>query len=285
MAEGIYVPMFLAANITERSNHQGVDSYLMRMHSNAYVNLREERYLSAADWDDVFFDAEQLGIRIIFIRGGEPLTRKCILERASRYPGIFFPVITNGSMMDEQYLDFFRQNRNLIPMLSMADSAELDVSQTGKASFAYGKTMQTMEELHGRGLIFGVVENLTRENYRRMLSSAYLSELRRKGSSIVLYAAEAGENAGTLLEEKELEEIELLAEKAQEENQGMIVAALPVTGIAMGRNIFQREGLFEITPVGVVQPAIHRTDGTRNVRESSLTEILKDDLYWIQKRA
>ena len=50
---------------------------------------RKRRYLQAADWDDVFFDAERLGIRIVFLSGGEPLMRRCILEKAANHHRIF----------------------------------------------------------------------------------------------------------------------------------------------------------------------------------------------------
>ncbi|MDO5426113.1 MAG: hypothetical protein Q4F41_20645 [Eubacteriales bacterium] len=281
LAEGIHAPMFLAANITDHSNQQGSDSYLMRMRSNPYINQREDQYLSAMDWDDVFFEAEQLGVRIIFIKGGEPLTRKCILERAARYRKIYFPVITNGSMMDDTYLDFFRQNRNLIPILNMARCFQLDVSQNGRASFMYGQMMQSMEELRSRGLLFGTIETITRENYRRVLSRAYLNELQRRGSSIVIYmTVECPNGSGTFTEE-EKKEIEKRLIEEQEQREDMVLGFLPRADILMERNILQREGLFEITPTGIVEPAPYRTDGVQNVREHSLTDILRDDLYKI----
>lgn len=285
-AEGINVPMFLAANITEHRNQQGTDSYLMRMHSDTYINQREDRYLDAADWDDVFFDAEQLGIRVIFICGGEPLTRRCILERAARYPAILFPVITNGTMMDDQYLDFFRKSRNLVPILNMDAQPGIDVSRDGRGSFMYAQMIQSMEELHSRGLLFGTMDILTRDNYRRLLSQAYLNELRRKGSSIVLYRVFTGEDhPGLGLDEPELRMAEALLREIQSGCEDMVVTLAPGSPAAFRGSFFQKGGLFEISPWGGVQPAPCRTDGGRNVMESSLAEILKDDIYTVGAQA
>lgn len=281
-ADGVHVPMFLAANITDQSNHWGVDSYLMRMHSSAYENRREENYLNAADWDDVFGDAEQLGIRVVFIRGGEPLTRKCILERAARYQDMFFPVFTNGSMLDDEYLNFFRLNRNLIPILSQKGLKDLDVSRTGRGSGLYGQLMQTMEELQRRGLIFGNEEVLTRGNYRRLLSLAYVNELRRRGSSIIIFIIDDGSGISEdAVQESDIPEMEerMAALTAGFEDMVLLMQPRPVN--TTDRNIFHREGIFAITPTGVVQPATYRADGTRSVKNAPLREILRDELYCI----
>lgn len=281
-ADGVHVPMFLTANITECANHRSEDSYLMRMHRDAYENHSRDTYLNARQWDDVFREAERLGIRVIFIRGGEPLTRKCILERAARYPDILFPVFTNGSMLDEAYLDFFRQNRNVLPVLSQKGLGDLDVSQTGRGSGLYGQLLQTMEELERRGLLFGNAEKVTRQNYRRLLCAGYVNELKRRGSRVLIYLL--SEEPGTAAEpfpEEELIEAEALLAALQRETQDMVLLMQPQPNTGAERNLFRREGVFAVDPQGVVHPAPYRLEGTKSVKDLPLREILKEDLYKI----
>ena len=74
--QGIHVPMFLDACITNHGNLQSAGRYGHKSYQSEPAFPEEKRYLQAADWDDVFFDAERLGIRIVFLSGGEPLMRR-----------------------------------------------------------------------------------------------------------------------------------------------------------------------------------------------------------------
>ena len=53
---------------------------------------------SSAQWDDIFDQAEKLGISFILLAGGEPLMRRDVVEFAGRHKKVIFPVFTNGTI-------------------------------------------------------------------------------------------------------------------------------------------------------------------------------------------
>lgn len=278
--QGIHVPMFLDACITNHGNLQSAGRYGHKSYQSEPAFPEEKRYLQAADWDDVFFDAERLGIRIVFLSGGEPLMRRCILEKAANHHRIFFPVVTNGSLLDASYMDFLVKNRNLVPMLKIGP--DMDVAQTAQHSFLYGRLMQCMEILRMRRIVFGVSICVTHYNYRRILTKAYLNELYRRGCSVVLYeeyVPESPEKEGLGLSPVVRDYVEETLERMQNDFPELLMTMLPRTETEANRSILLREGCFRIDPTGVVHTGPNRCDGTLNVFELPLQEILKDSLY------
>lgn len=76
---GIHVPVFLQADISARCNLScpGCENGCVR-------TKHQEELLELEQWDGLFREAEQLGVRVIFLTGGEPLMEREILERASQ---------------------------------------------------------------------------------------------------------------------------------------------------------------------------------------------------------
>ena len=99
--------------------------------------------MRAEQWDDIFAQAEDMGVGFILLAGGEPLMRPDVLKKAGMRKNILFPVFTNGTMINNDtlprcaegeavsevpdkgeadrgtYLQLFMDNRNLLPVLSM----------------------------------------------------------------------------------------------------------------------------------------------------------------------
>ena len=111
---GIHVPVFLQADISARCNLScpGCENGCVR-------TKHQEELLELEQWDGLFREAEQLGVRVIFLTGGEPLMEREILKRASRYQNCWFLVFTKGTLLNEKYNQFFSDHRNLVPMLCL----------------------------------------------------------------------------------------------------------------------------------------------------------------------
>ncbi|PRR79121.1 hypothetical protein CLLU_35680 [Clostridium luticellarii] len=45
--------------------------------------------------------------------------RRNIVEKASSFKEIVFPIFTNGTLFDEDYMNLFDKNRNLVPIVSI----------------------------------------------------------------------------------------------------------------------------------------------------------------------
>ena len=77
-------PMVLAADISEVCNP------VCRIRETYQVYNHSSRTLSVDEWDHLFHEAQQAGVRYIFLMGGEPLKCKEILNRLGHYQGLMF---------------------------------------------------------------------------------------------------------------------------------------------------------------------------------------------------
>ena len=116
-AQGEHIPPFLIASITSSCNLHCAGCYARENH--ACTDERAEAQLSADEWELIFKEAKELGIGFILLAGGEPLIRRDVLKTAGEMPEILFPVFTNGTMLDEEYIKLFDSSRNLIPVFSI----------------------------------------------------------------------------------------------------------------------------------------------------------------------
>lgn len=71
--------------------------------------------------------------------------RRDILETAALYQNIIFPVFTNGTLLQEDYLKLFHKYRNLVPVLSLeGDQAQTD-DRRGEG--VYANLLSVMEKM------------------------------------------------------------------------------------------------------------------------------------------
>ena len=83
--------------------------------------------------------AEELGISVIVIAGGEPLVRiDEILAIAAAHPALLFPVFTNGLLISEPVADRIAGCRNIVPVLSFEGFREETDLRGGEAGSLTG---------------------------------------------------------------------------------------------------------------------------------------------------
>ena len=119
---GIHIPPFLIASITSSCNLFCKGCYA-RANQSCGEHLKQNELLDIR-WNRIFAEAKNLGIAFILLAGGEPLMRKDVIKFAAGYKSIIFPVFTNGTMIDKEYISLFDQNRNLVPVLSIEGNRE-----------------------------------------------------------------------------------------------------------------------------------------------------------------
>ncbi|MGZ4883222.1 MAG: radical SAM protein, partial [Halobacteriota archaeon] len=113
--ENLHVPPFLIMSVTNKCNLRckGCVAFAHREHRPA------ARELSAHRLRDLVSEAQQLGVSAILLAGGEPLIRKELLTITRDFPSIVFPLITNGTLIDETVMRQFKEQRNVIPIISI----------------------------------------------------------------------------------------------------------------------------------------------------------------------
>ena len=105
---------FLIASITSNCNLHCAGCYARS--NDACSDEDAFSQLTKRDWAKVFYEARDLGIGFILLAGGEPMIRRDVIEAAGEIPEIIYPIFTNGTMIDEKYLELLDKHRNLVPV-------------------------------------------------------------------------------------------------------------------------------------------------------------------------
>ena len=133
---GQNIPIFLISSITSSCNLHCRGCYSRANHGcddDVPVNQ-----LSSDEWEDIFRQAKDIGISFIVLAGGEPMLREDVILRASKYDEILFPIFTNGTMLNNDYLKLFDKNNIssclLRKLSNLSDNISLSISPGAKSN-------------------------------------------------------------------------------------------------------------------------------------------------------
>lgn len=174
--EGRTVPGILIASVTRKCNLNCAGCYSKTLRPGASQELSDERFL------ELFGEAVDLGVGTLMIAGGEPLTRRRLLNGVARIPGIVVPVFTNGTLMDEGYLDLFSSGR-LMPIFSVEGDAAFTADRRGAG--IHERVLDHACELKKRGALFGFSVTLTSRNADAVLSDRFLRGIESSGATVL----------------------------------------------------------------------------------------------------
>ncbi len=180
---GEHIPPFLIASITSSCNLHCAGCYSRANH--ACSDCAPVSQLTGEEWKKLFLEARDLGIGFILLAGGEPMLRKDVIEIAGDIPELLFPIFTNGTLMDDAYLNLLDQHRNLVPIISIEGREEITDNRRGMG--VYQRAMRAMAGMKEKGIIFGASITITRDNLEEVTSDAFLNELENLGCKVVFY--------------------------------------------------------------------------------------------------
>ena len=275
---GEHVPPFLIASITSACNLHCAGCYSRCNH--ATVDAAPVKQLTADEWKKIFDEADDLGISFILLAGGEPMLRYDVIEAAAEVPHILFPIFTNGTFLDQEYLALLDRRRNLLPILSIEGDRNATDSRRGAG--VYDQLLSGMDALKERDLIFGASITVTTENLREVTSDAFLSSLSNRGCKAVIYVefvpvTEEAKNLAPGDAEREYMAREL--ERLREECPEMVFISFPGDEKSSGGCVAAGRGFFHINSHGGAEPCPFSPYSDTNVRDTSLREALRSRLF------
>ena len=280
--EGLHVPGFLIASITGRCNLHCAGCYSRC--SSATNDAPPVDQLSDEEWLRIFREAEELGVSFILLAGGEPMLRRDIIQAAGKMKNILFPIFTNGTFMDSEYLKLLDQCRNLIPVLSIEGGREITNARRG--SGIYECQIANMKAFQQRGLIFGASITVTTENYQEVSSPAFLEGLMERGCKLVIYVEfvpvteEARHLAPGDAERAYMEQA--MTQLRQRYNEAVLLS-FPGDELAMGGCMAAGREFFHINSHGGAEPCPFSPFSDVNVRDTSLREAMNSPLFYAMR--
>ena len=276
--KGQNIPAFLIASITSSCNLHCTGCY-SRANDSCSDDLPINQ-LSAGEWGDVFKQAREMGISFIVLAGGEPMIRKDVIVKASKFKEILFPIFTNGTMIDEDYLKLLDKNRNLVPVLSIEGDEEITDSRRGKG--VYSQLVNSMETMRKKSIIFGASLTFTKGNLHNLLSGDFIDKLHDFGCKVVFFieyvpVSENTINLAPCDDEREflLKEITRLRESYSD----MLFLSFPGDEKQSGGCLAAGRGFFHINSHGGAEPCPASPYSDINVRDKSLLEVLDSKLF------
>jgi MoaA/NifB/PqqE/SkfB family radical SAM enzyme len=291
--EGIHIPPFLIASISSQCNLYCTGCYARA--NNSIGETACSSQLGDRDWARIFGEAAELGISFILLAGGEPLLRRGVIEAAAEFRDVVFPVFTNGTLFNEDYIQLFDKNRNLVPLLSLEGSRAQTAARRGDG--VYDRVTDAMRALSAKGILFGASITVTKENLLDVTDPAYVRSLSDLGCKVIVYVeyvpvAEAGGSAadakGSAAPDAKAssapdayDRTVLLArqDRLREQFDTMLFVAFPGDEEALGGCLAAGRGFFHINPSGGAEPCPFSPFSDTSLKNCSLKDALASPLF------
>ena len=276
--EGQNIPVFLIASITSSCNLHCTGCY-----SRANDACSDEvplNQLSDDEWEDIFKQAKDMGISFIVLAGGEPMIRRDVINKASNYPEILFPIFTNGTMLNDYYMKLFDDNRNLVPIFSIEGDEKVTDSRRGEG--VYSQLVESMEEMKKNNIAFGASLTFTKGNLDALVSRQFIDQLHDFGCKVVFFIEYVPVNEETADIAPGDEERELLLNelnRLRNEYSDMLFLSFPGDEKTSGGCLAAGRGFFHINSHGGAEPCPASPYSDINVRDTSLMEALNSKLF------
>jgi MoaA/NifB/PqqE/SkfB family radical SAM enzyme len=265
---GVHVPPLLIMSVTQRCNLACSGCYAKVAHG------ADSASLSQNEMERIVGEAEDLGVSIVFIAGGEPLMRPDILDIAASHPKITFPMFTNGILIPA-HLSAIVKAKNLIPIISVEGFEDKTDARRGEGVFE--KVTQSMNFLKSARKIFGVSVTVTSENLDEVTSSEFVRKMMDMGARVFFYVEYVPLQAGTEHLCPTNEQRKILAEKTAKLQKTLpaIFVAFPGDEEKYGGCLSSGRGFVHVAANGSLEPCPFAPFSAGNLKEMSLKEALK----------
>lgn len=275
---GRHIPPFLIASIASQCNLHCAGCYARADGMCAESHAKNE--MSADDWKRVFKEASELGVSFILLAGGEPLLRREIIKIAADFSNILFPIFTNGTLLDEHYLDLLDKRRNLVPVFSIeGDSLQTDLRRGCGVSSSVENAMNRLSE---RGVLFAASVTVTTENLNLVVTDSFISQLRAGGCGAVFFVEYVPAEKGTenlVLSNVQADWLNEQTAVFKANYTDMSIFAFPGDEKYMGGCLAAGRGFFHISPFGSAEACPFSPYSKMNLKDSSILEILESPFF------
>ena len=177
MRTGYYPPRAMLISPTMRCNLNCYGCYA--------GDYSREGELSAEEIHRILNEAEEMGIHLVIVLGGEPFLRKDLFDIYTEHPRMLFHVFTHGGFLDESTVERIAQLGNVSPAISLEGYEEHTDRRRGEGHFQ--KVMKGVALLREAKVIFACSLTQTRENTDILASDRFIDFLIEKGTLLIWY--------------------------------------------------------------------------------------------------
>ena len=275
---GDHIPPFLIASITSQCNLHCKGCYARG--NQACVDIEAQDQLSDQQWLQIFDEAKEIGIGFILLAGGEPFMRPDIIQEAGKIPEIIFPIFTNGTMINDDYVKLFIKYRNLIPILSIEGNEKYTDERRGTG--VYQKLIYAMDIMKSKKILYGTSVTVTKQNLNEVTTTGFLDKLYSRGCKVVFLIEYVPISKDTEYMAFENKEREILKEKIvdlRNTYEDMIFISFPGDEKTSGGCLAAGRGFFHINSHGGAEPCPFSPYSDTNLKNVTLKEAINSPLF------
>ena len=227
-----------------------------------------------------FIDAKNIGVGFILLAGGEPLMRPEVIKAAGTMQDILFPIFTNGTMIDAEYINLFSKYRNLVPVLSIEGNENLTDVRRGNG--IYQILIHAMDSMQEHKILYGASITVTKDNLIEVTSREFLDKLYERGCKLIFFVEYVPVNRGTKKQAPEEAEREYLKDKLLELRQSyenMLFISFPGDEKTSGGCLAAGRGFFHINSHGGAEPCPFSPYSDTSLKNTSLRKAINSPLF------
>ncbi len=169
----LVIPTVLVVSVTMACNYDCLGCYSR--------GRPESGELSKAELNNLFNEAQNMGVLAAVLTGGEPLMRDGILDIVEKQPQILFILITNGSLMTPEIAAAIGKMRNLVVLVSIEGNCLFTDERRGAG--AHQAVLDAMAMLKVAGAFFGFAATNNAQNSGYLGSDEFIDNMIERGCS------------------------------------------------------------------------------------------------------
>jgi MoaA/NifB/PqqE/SkfB family radical SAM enzyme len=270
---GLDVPVMMLVSITSRCNLSCRGCYMLQR------KPRPEPEMTLDELRSVISQAEDIGVSVISLVGGEPLVRRNeVLNLARSFPRILFTLNTNGILIDEDMAAELAGCVNLVPFISLEGFQIETDSRRGQG--VYDRVLAACSLLSTRLLFFGCAVTVSRNTISEVLDESFIRTMIGAGVRAFIFIQYVPAEPGTEDLVPTPEQRRLLIASMDEFNRKYPAFFIGIPGdmemfdgcLAAGR------GFIHVNPYGDLEPCPVVPLSDVNLRTVPLREALQSRL-------
>ena len=242
--------------------------------------------LSFDELDSIVSQGKELGTYMYLFTGGEPMVRKDdIIKLCKKHNDCAFVSFTNGTLIDEAFVEKMKEVGNFVPAISLEGFEEANDFRRGNG--VYGKVRHTMKLLKDNGLPFGISTCYTSKNAEDISSDDFFDMIIEQGAYFIWLFHYMPVGAGAVTDLLPTpEQREHLMHKIREFRKTKAIFSIDFQNDAeyVGGCVAGGRKYLHINAKGDIEPCafIHYSDS--NIREKTILEALKSPLFMAYHR-
>lgn len=271
--QGTHVPPVMILSVTHKCNLRCAGCY-------AQITQREQKpELDEAGLRSVLRQANELGISIVLLVGGEPLTRPEIFNVTKDFPDMIFTLFTNGTLIDDAVLQQFKKQKHVIPILSM--EGHEGTTDLRRGAGIYERLIRDMAKLNENGIFFGSSLTVTRSNYDVVTGESFIQRMREQGCKAFIFVEYNPVKRGTedWVVSDEQREALLAKMAAYRASQPGVYIGFPGDEKAFGGCLSSGRGFIHVNASGSLEPCPFAPYSDSSILDMTLKDALNSKLF------